>query len=459
MATVHRSRKQSVIADVDTHSGETEAACLDTVKGANDVRVKAVCPEEQALRELAEGGIRFALLRRPPRWEDAGDIDILAPDADAVEKRLLGSGYLRYSASPSSRKYLRYDYPFQRWIHLDVQPTLFFGAIEAPHPFLESLLNAVRILEQGIPCLDPVDEALLLLFHLGLDKGRLRSKYCDALHCLTPEAVASRREKYAFLPKPLDEYARLFNAARTGTLRERVVVNSIRRSFRLTRSRRSVWSIAKGAGRRIGRLFRGPNPIIFVGPDGSGKSTLTEPLGRLRWPVVRRQYMGPARESEMHAVFKVTMRFSDRLRRRFGKTNPIGFMARLCWQLSCYGDYLYRLYRHMPLWSRNGVVIFDRYACDMYFRKPTKWNDLLFIRMFPRPRFAYLCMGDPKAIHQRKPELSPEEIEQTIELYRSQCGRYRIPYKEVKTTGASPEAALLQVLQDLMDTDWFRSST
>ncbi len=456
MATVHCSRKQPVIADVDTHLGEKEAICLGMVKTANEVRVKVVCPEEQALRQLAEGGVRFALLRRPPRWQDAGDIDILAPDAAAVDKALLDSGYLRHSASPSSRKYLRYDYDVQRWIHLDVQPSLFFGMIEAPRAFLESLLSAARMSEEGIPCLDPVDEALLLLFHLGLDKGSLRSKYSDALHCLTPDAIASRSEKYLFLPKPLDEYVRLFDAARRGTLRERAVLKSIRRSFGLARSRRSVWSITKGAGRRIGRLFRGPNPIVFVGPDGSGKSTLTEPLGRLRWPVARRQYMGPARESEMRAGFRVMMRFWDSVRQRFGKTHPVGFLSRCLWQMTCYCDYLDRVLRHMPFWCRNGVVIFDRYACDMYFRKPTKWNELLFIRMFPRPRFAFLCVGDAEAIHRRKPELQPQEIERTIALYRERLARHAIVYTEINTTDVPPEVILSEIVEHLAGNDWFR---
>ena len=445
----------------DKRSGDDANCRMDKIQASMALecegrRVATLSPPEQALRELADRGIRFAVLRRPPRWDEAGDIDILVYDADHAGETLLELGYVRYSASASSRKYLRYDYACEQWTHLDVQPTLLFGTLEAPRAFVESLLEDSRTSMHGIPCLDPVDEAILLVFHMALDKHRLKSKYSAALAEIGSEPLASRRERYSFLPLRIDEYLRWVKALQEGTVSERAAVRAIRRSFGMRHFRQPLLSLVAGGFRRLRRLLKGPQPVIFVGPDGSGKSTLTEPLGRLRWPAIRRQYMGPARESEMRAIFRLAMRFFDTLRQRFNKTGPIGFVARVCWQLTCYCDYLERVLRHMLFWSRNGVVIFDRYACDMYFRKPTRWNELLFIRMFPRPRFAFLCVGDPEAIHRRKPELTPEQIGTTIELYREQFARWGIPVAEINSTEAAFAEVFAGVLKCLSREDWFR---
>jgi thymidylate kinase len=197
--------------------------------------------------------------------------------------------------------------------------------------------------------------------------------------------------------------------------------------------------------------------IAFLGPDGAGKSTLTEPLAHLRWPRVRRQFMGPARPSEMRRTFHWTMCQWDRLRQKYTKKHPLGIVSRAAWQLVCYLDFWDRLIRHRSFCRQGGVLVCDRYACDMYFRKPTMWNEFVFLRLFPRPRFVFLCVGDPHAIHQRKPELSSGQIQETIERYRAKLTRYRIPCAEIDTARLSPDEALRQAVQHAIDNGWFRA--
>lgn len=414
----------------------------------------AMTPQERALIDLHESGVRFVLLRQPPCWETAGDVDILVQDEEAAHAALTQLGYFRYASRNSHRWYLRYDRARQRWIHLDVQTTLRYGQTEASRGFIDGLFGRVVRSEGQIPRLDPVDEGILLLLHATVDKGCLDRRYREQIFRLSADAISASAKRYSFLPKSLEDCLRWVNAVCDGTMSERSAVDAIRRSFGLAGHGQP--SLMRRVVRRIARVFRGPRAIAFIGPDGAGKSTLMNPLGRVHWRAVRCRYMGPARSSEMHAVFRVTMRWLDRGRRRFSKRHPVGFVTRIAWQVACYFDFLVRLWRHAWFAGRGGVVLFDRYACDMYFRKPTRWNEWLFIRMFPRPRFAFLCVGDAEAIHRRKPDLSAEQIEQTIASYRRQLARHRIPYKEVNTTDLTADEALVQVVQDLLDNDWFR---
>ncbi len=78
------------------------------------------------------------------------------------------------------------------------------------------------------------------------------------------------------------------------------------------------------------------------------------------------------------------------------------------------------------------------------------------MRMFARPRFVFLCVGDADTIHERKPELLPEEIERTIDLYREKLAKYDIPREEVNTTRQSEDAVCDQVVRSLNNNGWYR---
>jgi hypothetical protein len=70
--------------------------------------------------------------------------------------------------------------------------------------------------------------------------------------------------------------------------------------------------------------------------------------------------------------------------------------------------------------------------------------------MFPRPKFVFLCTGDPHTIVARKPELSVEEFEQTILLYRKKIYEYNINFQEINTSDNSVAICLERIIKSLI---------
>ncbi|OQX54104.1 MAG: hypothetical protein B5M53_06145 [Candidatus Cloacimonas sp. 4484_209] len=408
-------------------------------------------PQQFALKELVEAGVKFVLIRQPYSWEEAGDIDILTEDSVEVRNILKKLGYCN---APQSNGYIKYDRVSKQWIHLDVNHPLFLGNIKVPDVVIHDMLNTPFVNDEGIPCLSPADEAILYLFHAALDKGHFDPKYSKSFFRVDTNLILKRAEFYSFLPMPLDYFWKLVEAFREGRESEQEVIDKIRRVFLISGIRRP--SILKRAYWKLRTFIRGPRPIVFVGPDGAGKSTLVESLAGIKWPRIRLQYMGPSRESEMRLVFRILMRVLARLRDLFSKKNPVGIFVRAGWNIVCYFDFLDRVWRHVWFCGSGGVVICDRYACDMFFRKPTKMNEFLFMKLFPKPRFAFLCVGEAETIYKRKAEeLSPEEIASTITLYRKKLAQYGVPYIEINTTDLSPGEAIELALRHLTEHDWF----
>lgn len=146
-----------------------------------------------ALQELVSYTQNFALLREPDSWEKAGDVDIVVGEPDKFAKLLQQLGYIRLG---ELNKYIRYESSTKQWLHLDVQPKIYFGSIETPRDFITKLLKAVYVSENDIPRLNPVDEAVLTLLHFVLEKGRFNQKYFQNLSHIDTSLIHQRSEVF-----------------------------------------------------------------------------------------------------------------------------------------------------------------------------------------------------------------------------------------------------------------------
>ena len=109
--------------------------------------------------------------------------------------------------------------------------------------------------------------------------------------------------------------------------------------------------------------MKGPRPIVFLGPDGSGKSTLVDILKDLKFPEIKLIYMGPLRESEMNKLLFKIINMIHIKREKYHKKSFLGMVLRV---------FYYSLLQIYHKWSRNhvssGFVNCDRcYA--IFFRR------------------------------------------------------------------------------------------
>jgi thymidylate kinase len=171
----------------------------------------------------------------------------------------------------------------------------------------------------------------------------------------------------------------------------------------------------------------------FLGPDGCGKSSLTELLmerlgGHEDVLKVHRVYMGSG--EPLLPTRKVT-------RRLHGKTGPRAASKpiavrdvsprRLRGPLHVMADEILRYWvRVRPRMGPHGVVLVDRYAYDVLrvnnrtVQKP--WFRRLAVVIIPSPQVTFLLEGDAETITARKRELTVPETTRQLEAYRRLAG-------------------------------------
>lgn len=195
------------------------------------------------------------------------------------------------------------------------------------------------------------------------------------------------------------------------------------------------------------------NVIAFIGPDGTGKSTLSETIAPrvqgIHMPAQRGQYTW----TEINAPL---MELTLKLRRKI-PTLPLGTRRRMVavttYSLLYFEQHL-RLARMMRR-ARGRLLFTDSYCWGTVVRWTPEsspvpfWWTAACSAAFPIPRLTFLCGGDPQAIWDRKPDMEPPEIERTIRVYRAYLKARGIPFVELNTTKESFEESVDRVLFEI----------
>lgn len=180
--------------------------------------------------------------------------------------------------------------------------------------------------------------------------------------------------------------------------------------------------------------------IAFVGPDGSGKSTIAE---LFRNEICR--IMVKDNESVNVLHFRPTIfpnlkklfygRSYDETKENFTnphRAKPSGLSGSLLRLTYYWIDYIIGYWFYLRSKCVAGqIFIFDRYFYDFIvdpYRSRINlpiWIRFLFLKLTPKPDIVYFLDCDSKTILERKKELSEEEIIRQVNVYRYLANKYK----------------------------------
>jgi thymidylate kinase len=462
-----------MIEDTDDHEGRTSLSTAEPSEIGHDGSAlpAAGWPGpfiEELSRALDHAGVRWLILRNHEDLPDrvGHDIDIIVHpgDAAAVEHVLRGvvgrrdlflvrsyRGIEHHSFDVAST-----DLTGRLFLHVDVQTAMQYRGrrlIDA-----EDLL-AGRSRSGSVWVPPPGMEGYALLLHAALNKGALKPKYLARVIALERdhpgaiELVATPRVG-----------ARL--AAELGAVRSQEQLLALRgelgratgKRHRANALRRPVFEVRSAV--RQARLRVRPRGlfVVFVGPDGSGKSSTVDLLAELLGAQqdvlpVRRVYLGSGKP--LLPTRKLTRRLHG-VKDGSGKATAIRDVTprRLRGALHVTADEILRYWVQVrPRLAPHGLVLADRYAYDLFrvnnpmVRK--RWFRRLGTMIIPAPDLTFFLEGDPAVIAERKKELTVEETIRQQRAYRELASL--VPNFRPLDLSSRDDAALRAVARGILE--------
>lgn len=390
-----------------------------------------LCFVKGFFRELQNQGISYCILRNVDEVirGDAHDVDMtidaeMLPKAEATLadtakqngwKLHLKTGDISDRYNIKCYHYFRIDEEKEQIhiVHIDIFPTFSWKGIELlPNQVLISDIQPSDLFPKAADYI----EAICNLFTRLLFNGYVKDKYKNDIQntfLATPDKTPQTL-RYFLSEEMTSQVYNLASSGQWSTIeqnRSRIVSN-IKKT-----ARRHNWSYFAYV---LGKALRRKGIIIaFQGTDGSGKSTIINGLPS----IIGNSFTGSTidyyhwRPGFIHPEKKYTR--DGKLLTNVQPHNkpPMGKLASLA-KLAFYSlDYLLG-YVGRVYWqaAKGHLVIFDRYYYDFYmdkirYRLSISDGWVRFFQIFiPKPDITFLLLGDAVQIHERKQELSIEEI-------------------------------------------------
>lgn len=401
---------------------------------------------------LNKEGVNYVVLRNYLPVENLNsekDIDILVHPVDGkrIKKILLANGWLPRILPRRDGHIEMFKLGKEKKIYvLDIQDDLLFGKEKIKIGEVEAVLNKRKLVDECFFVPNDIHSLVLFIFRLVLEKDIINSSqfaYLEALYDLS-------KNNKDFLETIKEDFGQtVFESLREMLENKKNFLDSqnYKKLGRLARGsfvRREkgfladYWQKIKNKIVSYSFLFRKVQLIIFVGSDGSGKSTLVEKLKcfspvfsnsiYLGW---RGYYFKPMAKLEEKSVSKNKV-----IREMKNRLKFILFNALFPFDL---------FFRFLKIKknAKFGIIIADRYPLPKkYFGKTkiipvqkicSKINLWLTYLLIPRPSLCFIAEADPKIIWARKEERSFNKLLDEIERSRQAEKLFKCPVKIVRT--------------------------
>lgn len=415
-------------------------------------------------RLLDDFGIRYCILHS---WEElpgnlSSDLDLAVHPSDIwklpiVLRNLHRDGYRPLHVVNYAVGECRVDFV---WFEGGVMESV---AIDVTHGYVEgglilisgTALVAKRQRRKGFWVVDNSTEFSYLLARITL-KGNLPTRHAQRLKYLVQEIGAAPAEELAgyFFGKAYK--AKVTEACVNGSLRE--FLPSLKTQLWRTVLKRDPLNPMRHAldnGVRLIRRWREPSGImiVFLGPDGVGKSTLITYITLL---------MGPAFRS--HRIFHYRPSVLWQREYRGDVTDPHGCsehpaswsLMRLVAHLTDYWANYCLVVR--PMLARSGLIIFDRYFYDLvidpkrYRYGGPLWVARVLRPLVPKPELVFVLDAPVQVVTSRKQEVALEEVQRQRETYLKEAQTFQNAHIiDTSASVAQAGAEVAQVIVDYLD--------
>ena len=365
---------------------------------------------KEALSELSDSGLRFCLVHSRDLDRYKKDLDIITDDNDHLIQVLLKLGYIKLT----SFHWVKFNYFYGEWVIIDSSEKYNFLRLSLTELKKQVLNNAVFFESENFKCLNNSDLAIYTFLKAICIRGYFPEKYVNIIAKGISFDVFNKENylHYTFLSDELlTEIKILISNGDIKTLDSMVIFFRRKLSDYISIKQTNSFSF-----RIWTRLWSNGRMIAFIGPDGSGKSTLVNIFSKL--PLVDIQYMGPGQNDKDISPFLRSIRdFLYKKRDKSTKSSILGKIIRILYLFILYLDLLERYFKSSYKSKSDKLVLFDRYALDVYVRNPDFLRRFLFLKLFPSPKNILYLKGSALDIHNRKPELTVERLNSTYDIY------------------------------------------